>query len=49
MDQFTVTATIRVRAASRRAAEEFVESCLAQETALNPALDVMSVTANEEF
>lgn len=43
MDEYEIVVRVKVRAASARAAEEFVEACLDQESALNPALDVEKV------
>lgn len=43
MDEYEIVARVKVRAASARAAEEFVEGCLSHESELNPALDVQTV------
>ena len=43
MDEYEINAKIKVVAASATAAEGFVEGALRQESALNPALNVVSV------
>lgn len=43
MDEYEIDVKVKVRAANARAAEEFVESCLSQESAINPALEVESI------
>ena len=48
LHEYTVTATIKVRATSHTAAAEFVIGCLANESAINPALDVVTVEADED-
>jgi hypothetical protein len=43
MTEYEIDVKVKVVAASAGAAEEFVEGCLSQETALNPALEVVSI------
>lgn len=43
LDEFEIAVRVKVKAADQTAAEEFVESCLSHESAINPALEVVEI------
>jgi hypothetical protein len=45
MTEYEIDAKVKVHAASAHAAEAFVEELLSDETAINPAVEVLSIRA----